>query len=145
GYFDQLVYPWMVYTLSGGFDRWSKDRHGLILVWAIAEWGQERLGRAPQPALPTPADMANRLKLLSIDAVWPWPEQPVEDDRDLSQIQAKILVQLIDQHHGPDKVRALFKAIRESDSLAAALEASSLSYDDVATLWDDWLKKSVKS
>ncbi|CAG0928890.1 hypothetical protein TFLX_01130 [Thermoflexales bacterium] len=144
-YFDQFVYPWMVYALSGGFERWSKDRNGLILIWAIGEWAQERLGRAPQPTLPRPADIANRLKPLSIDAVWPWPDQLIEDERDLSQVQAKVLVQLIAQHYGPDKVMALFRSIRAADSLSAALEASSLSYADIATLWNDWLKKSVKS
>ncbi len=144
-YFDQFVYPWMVYTLSGGFERWSRDRQGLVLVWAIGDWGQERLGRTPRPALTWSVDIANRLKQLPLDAVWAWPDQPVEDDRDLGQAQAKVLVQLIDQHYGPDKVIALFKAIRATDSLSAALEASSLSYADIVTLWDDWLKKSVTS
>ncbi len=144
-YFDQFVYPWMVYNTSGGFERWSKNRNGLILVWAISDWVQLRLGRAPRPALPRSADIANRLEQLPLEAVWTWSDPMTEDKRNLSQAQATVLVQFIDEHYGPDKIIALVRAVREADSLPAALEASGLSYADIAAQWTAWLKKSVGS
>jgi hypothetical protein len=144
-YFDRFVYPWMVYVMSGGFERWSKNRDGLILVWAIGDWAQERLGRIPRPASPWPADVTKHLKQQPLDAVWPWPDSIAEDKHDLRYAQAAILVDLIDQRYGPDKVMALFGAIGAADSLSAALEASGLPYTNIAAQWDDWLKKSVRS
>jgi hypothetical protein len=43
-YFDQFVFPWMIYNTSGGFARWSKNRDGLILVSAISNWTEAQLG-----------------------------------------------------------------------------------------------------
>ena len=140
-YFDQLVYPWMVYALSGGFARWSNDRRGLILDWAIGDWGLERLGRAPRSAGDQADDSVNHLKALALDEVWAWPDQPAQENRDLIQAQAKVLIHLIDQRNGPDAVRALFKAIRTANSLPAALAGSTLAYADITTLWDEWRKK----
>ncbi len=144
-YFDRFVYPWMVYTTTGGFARWSKSRDGLILVWAISNWAETRLGRAPGDATFRWSELVSRLAEQPLDALWSWSEPIPENRQQLLLAQATALVRYIAERYGPDKVIALLRAIRTAPSLSAALEASGLSYEDIAAHWDEWLQRLSES
>ena len=139
-YFDQLIYPWLIYNVSGGYERWSKSRAGLILVWAISNWGQLRQGRPSADATPRWPEIVDRLQAQPLEALWAWSDNSDEDQQQLSLANATALVQFIDTHYGPDKVIALLRAIDQAHSLPAALEASGLSYTDIVAQWSDWLQ-----
>ncbi len=144
-YFDRFVYPWMVYTTTGGFERWSRSRDGLILVWAISNWAETRLGRAPGDATFRWSELLSRLAEQPLDALWSWSGPIPENRQQLLLAQATALVRYIAERYGPDKVIALLRAIRTAPSLSAALEASGLSYEDIAAHWDDWLQRLSES
>ena len=121
-YFDRYLYFPLLYTASGGVQRWSQNRDGLMYLYAIGFWDLAQRSRTLKRwEFPYKPELVSDMLTLSAEARWDWPADASEDNTRVRLSNASALVQFIDETYGAAGVLRFFRTLRFAQSLTHAL------------------------
>ena len=140
-YFDRYLYFPLLYTASGGVQRWSQNRDGLMYLYAIGFWDLAQRSRTLKRwEFPYKPELVSDLLTLSAEARWDWPADASDENTRVRLANASVLVQFINETYGAAGVLRFFHTLRFAQSLTRALSRLGVPYEDFEQKWQVWVK-----
>jgi hypothetical protein len=139
-YFDRYLYFPLLYTATGGVQRWTQNRNGLMYLYAIGFWDLEQRSRVTLKRweFPYRPELVTDMLALSAEARWDWPADASEDGIQIRLANASALVQFIDEAYGREMVLRFFHTLRFAQSLTHAIEMLGVPYSEFEAKWLAW-------
>jgi hypothetical protein len=143
-YFDRYLYFPLLYTATGGVQRWAQNRDGLMYLYAIGFWDLAQRSRVTlrRWEFPYKPELVTDMLALSAEARWDWPADASEGDIRIRLANASALVQFIDETYGRETVMRFFRTLRFAQSLTRALSRLGVPYDEFEAKWLAWSSRN---